>query len=560
MNIIQLIHGKQFFRPFFKDPETWSSWSTFLKILFALPLDDSELPLLKDCTGLERGPSKPIGECYIIAGRRSGKSTMAALLAVYVSLFGDWPRHISRGEKPVVIIVAVDKNQARIIKSYIEALLDLNATFRAAVSRVLAEEIELKNGLTIMVKPASFRALRGWTIVCAILEELSFWRYELESANPDREVLNALKPGLASIPGSLLVGISTPYTKAGVLFEKFKTNFGKPDGPLIWKAPTRTMNPTIPMETIGQAFAEDPESAAAEWGAEFRTDISTFVDPQTVEAAVIPGRVVLPWIPERQYHAFIDASGGRSDSFTMAISFFDADPKRKKVVLANVQEVRAPFNPANVVETFTTVLAEYRIQKVTADCYAGEWVTSAFKELGLTVLPSKRTKSEIYLELLPLLNSGAVELLDNKRLVGQLKSLERRTRGSGKDLVDCFYPGSHDDLINAGAGALVLAAEKRITRKGRVYIAGRFVGQPEPVQDIKQQPTAGGSINPQGPVDPRAQPGAQVVPGEDASEKKPYVGPRRGRIFIAGSGRPKKYRDMEFENAFRELLHRDPKE
>jgi hypothetical protein len=65
-----------------------------------------------------------------------------------------------------------------------------------------------------------------------------------------------------------------------------------------------------------------------------------------------------------------------------------------------------------------------------------------------------------------------VELLDNKRLVGQIKSLERRTRGSGKDLVDCFYPGSHDDLINAGAGALVLAGEKRITRRGRVYIPG----------------------------------------------------------------------------------------
>lgn len=453
MDIVQLIHGKNFFRPFFKDPETWTAWETFLKTLFGLSLAKSELPLLRECTGLESGPARAFNECYIIAGRRSGKSTVAALLAVYVSLFGDWPRHVSRGEKPVVIIVAVDKNQSRIIKSYIEALLDLNATFRAAVSRVLAEEIELKNGLTIMVKPASFRALRGWTIVCAILEELSFWRYELESANPDREVLNALKPGLASIPGSLLVGISTPYTKAGVLFEKFKANFGKADGPLIWRAPTRTMNPTIPIETIGQAYAEDPESAAAEWGAQFRTDISSFIDPLTVEAAVIPGRVVLPWIPERQYHAFIDASGGRSDSFTMAISFFDAAPERKKVVLANIQEVRAPFNPAGAVEAFSKILEEYQIRKVEADSYAGEWVTSAFKEQGVTVLKSKRTKSEIYLELLPLLNSGAAELLDNKRLVGQLKSLERRTRGSGKDLVDCFYPGSHDDLINAGAGA-----------------------------------------------------------------------------------------------------------
>ncbi len=68
-----------------------------------------------------------------------------------------------------------------------------------------------------------------------------------------------------------------------------------------------------------------------------------------------------------------------------------------------------------------------------------------------------KTKSEFYGELLPLLNSGRVALLDNQRLVAQLCSLERRTTRVGRDSID--HPqGGHDDLINAGAGAMVLAS------------------------------------------------------------------------------------------------------
>jgi hypothetical protein len=472
MDIIQLIRSKKFFGPYFKDIGTWSSWETFLKTLFGLPLSKHELPLLRDCTGLEKDPGRSYRESYIIAGRRSGKSTIAALLAVYISLFVDWASSISRGEKPVVIIIAVNKAQAAIVKGYIEGLLGVNETFRAAVARILQESIELRNGLTILVKPASFRSLRGFTICAAILEELSFYRFELESANPDREILTALKPGLASIPSSLLIGIGTPYVKQGSLYEKFKRDFGKSGAmALIWKAPTRTMNPTIPIETVDQAFREDPEAAAAEWGAEFRADISTFIDPLAVEAAVVPGCMVIPWSPEREFHGFIDMSAGRSDSATLALAFNDA--ARKRSVLANVQEAKSPFNPASVVEAFCGILKEYRVSEVEADAYAGEWVVGSFREYGVSVLPSKKTKSEIYLELLPLLNSGSAELLDVPRLLHQLKSLERRARGSGRDLVDSFYPGSHDDVINAAAGALVMASERSGIQEGRVFLSGQ---------------------------------------------------------------------------------------
>jgi hypothetical protein len=60
--------------------------------------------------------------------------------------------------------------------------------------------------------------------------------------------------------------------------------------------------------------------------------------------------------------------------------------------------------------------------------------------------------------LLPLLNSGRIELLDHQRLVAQLCGLERRTSRAGKDSID-HVPGSFDDVANCVAGAAVLAAQ-----------------------------------------------------------------------------------------------------
>ena len=62
--------------------------------------------------------------------------------------------------------------------------------------------------------------------------------------------------------------------------------------------------------------------------------------------------------------------------------------------------------------------------------------------------------------MLPLFASGRARLLDNQRLIGQFANLERRTFPSGKDKID-HERGRHDDLCNAAAGALTLAAQRR---------------------------------------------------------------------------------------------------
>ena len=116
------------------------------------------------------------------------------------------------------VIIILMRNQAKIIKNYVSGILASSPLFRKAVKRELRDEIELQNNIIISIKTCDFRSIRGYTVVAAICEELAFWKDE-QSANPAQEVLVALKPALATVAGSLLIGISTPYSRSGVLWE-----------------------------------------------------------------------------------------------------------------------------------------------------------------------------------------------------------------------------------------------------------------------------------------------------------------------------------------------------
>jgi hypothetical protein len=192
---------------------------------------------------------------------------------------------------------------------------------------------------------------------------------------------------------------------------------------------------------------------AATWREEF------FEAPnrEIIEACVATGRFELPPAERTRYTAFVDPSGGSSDSFTLAISHRDADGR---AVLDALRERRPPFAPDAVVEEFAELLKSYSVAKITGDHYAGTWPVASFAKCGIKYEQNAAPKSDIYRDLLPQLNSGKIELLDHPRLIAQLVGLERRTSRAGKDSID-HPPNSHDDLANAVAGALVLATSAR---------------------------------------------------------------------------------------------------
>ncbi len=449
MNIIQAMRDQNLFAPWFAGKTSWDGWTAFLAALFAL--DQPNQPLFEQCTGRSVYPTNPIGEAWLVVGRRGGKSFIVALIAVYLACFRDYSPFLAPGERGHVMILANDRKQARVIMRYIAAFFEHIPMLEKLLVRKGTESIELSNQINIEVHTTSFRTVRGYTVVAALCDEIAFWRSD-ESANPDKEILAALRPAMATIPNSLLIGLSSPYAKRGVLYEAHRDNYGQDSNVLIWQADTQTMNPSIDSKVIEDAYNRDPVSAAAEYGAQFRSDLETFVPREVVDDAVPPGVHELPYNSNYRYVAFTDPSGGSKDSFTLAI----AHNEEGKAVLDCIAEHKPPFSPDAVVADFAQILKRYHINTVTGDRYGGEFPRELFSKNDITYELAEYNRSELYLELLPALMSGTVQLLENKMLLNQLAQLERRTARSGKDSVD-HPPGGHDDLANSVAGALQLA-------------------------------------------------------------------------------------------------------
>jgi hypothetical protein len=292
------------------------------------------------------------------------------------------------------------------------------------------------------------------TSVACVADEVAYWFGDEQSSNPDKEILDAIRPTLATTSGPL-VCIGSPYARKGEMYATHQRHFGPHGDPLILVAhgTSRDLNPTLPQSVVDRALERDEAVAKAEYLAQFRSDLESYVAREAVEACVAVGVHERALAPGERYSAFVDPSGGSADSMTLAIGHRKADV----VIIDALRECRPPFSPEAVVIEFAELLRAYRITKVVGDRFGGEWPRERFRERGISYEPAARAKSELYVTLLATLNSRRIELPDDKRLVTQLASLERRTARGGRDNID-HPPGAHDDVANCVAGVAAALA------------------------------------------------------------------------------------------------------
>jgi hypothetical protein len=452
--------------------DSWAPWKAYMSAFFGLPFESAaSYELFKKCTGRTTAPTKAFKESFIVCGRRGGKSHTIATIGTFAAGFMDFSAFLSPGEVPTVVIVASDRTQAGIILKYIKANFAQSPILRQMIASDLKEGLSLKSGLEIQVMTGDFRSIRGRTIVCALLDELAF--FSADGSTPDSELLAAIRPSMISVPNSFLIGISSPYSRRGILFREYEQHYGVDTSEtLIWKADSLTMNPTLNQKAIAAAYAKDPVSAASEFGGLFRSDSESYVSREAVEACIERG--IYERAPRRSetYYAFVDPSGGRSDSFTMAIGHLDGST----TVLDCVCERPSPCDPDSSVAVYADILKRYHLSECTGDRYAGAWPEEAFSKRGILYRASEKDRSSIYVDFLPQLMSRQTRLLDDARIVNQLTSLERRV-GAGRDKID--HPAGanyHDDIANCVAGCLDLCAGNAGTFGGLDYLSDLFKG------------------------------------------------------------------------------------
>jgi hypothetical protein len=432
---------------------SWSGWRALLAGFYALPLDDTEADAFTALTGISEPPQSPCDELWVAAGRRGGKTRMAALVATFEAAFVDHSAQLAPGEWATILLLAADRSQARTLMRYTRNFFD-HPMLRPLVRRETETGLELRGRVAIEIGTASFRSTRGYTMAAVVADEIAFWNVNADSANADSEIIAALRPALATLAGKL-IAISSPYARRGALWDTYRRSYGEPGRVLVAQAPSRTMNPDLPQHIVDDALLEDPARASAEYLAQFRSDIEKFLTIEIVSAAQRQEPMELPQQNSTKYRGFVDPSGGGPDEFSLCIGH----EEREKIVVDLVRGRKG--NPAATTAHYCDLLRDYGVRRVFGDRYSGEWSRTEFRRHGMGYHDAPGTRSELYLSLLSALNAGRVELPPCPMLERQLTGLERRTSRGGRDMID-HAPGAHDDRANAVAGLVALLATDRV--------------------------------------------------------------------------------------------------
>jgi hypothetical protein len=474
-DIVSAMGDDRLFGPMFAGP-SWDNWRTVLRGAFALPMSPSEREFFRSVSNREP-PGKRVKELDIIAGRRSGKDSVASAIAAYAAVTFRSSGKVRPGERPLVMLLGADRAQARSLLNYVKGYFAEIAPFKAMLTREVLDGVELSTGIDILVSTADYRATRGRTILLAIFNEGAFWPSE-NSASPDVETFRAVQPSLATLGDeAMTIMISSAYKRSGLLYDRWKRFYGTDDAnTLVIHARTTDLNPTISQATIDAALADDPESAKAEWLSLWRDDLAGYIDRITVEACVDFGITMRSRQSGFQYTSWIDASSGQSkDSMCGCVGHREGDT----CVIDVIIEIKPPFDPASAVAQIATTLKGYGITRTIGDRWALGFVANEFSRHGIVLEYSDKNRSDIYREALPIIRSKRARLLDSDRMVNQFCNLERRAMPGGGERID--HPqrgGHHDDVVLVVCGCLVALASPVTGAEAIIEHYRRMVEEP----------------------------------------------------------------------------------
>jgi len=440
-----------------------------IKTIYGLPLDEEESEIYQRATGRVECIRKEQNEATIIVGRRGGKTSRIAAPIACFEAFRE--NGLPPGEKAYVVLIAPVTYQARNAFEFIRNYIQNSPELRQAIVAVRKDEIDLCNGVTIACWPCSYVSVRGFSVLAAICDEIAFWNQDITSANPVDEVLDALRPAMATFPRRKLLKISTPFRRDGLLWREYqkRSELSFP----VWHLPSLEMNPNLDAEFLEKEKERDLEKYRREYMAEFTDHLVAWIVPEILDPCIIQGRVEVPPIPGARYAAAIDPAFSHSD-FTFAIVHQTNDGQ---VVVDRIQKWSgtkiAPVPFERVCSEIAKVLREYGINRVWGDQFCASIIRQTFDSIGIQYEDHsfrQGTRTEIFGNLRHLLTQGKIELLDNPDLTRQLRRLEEHKTKAGQ--IDVRPAGGKKDDV---AIAVALAVHKLTSEDRRPPVMPRLI-------------------------------------------------------------------------------------
>ena len=386
-----------------------------------------------------------------------GKSTAVVVFDIWIAALCDHRGTLAPGETGVALLISRDQRVARMLLDRIYGIMSSSEPLNSMIVNRTADTIELRNGISIEVRPCSYKTLRGPTFISVICDELAFWFTSADFANPDTEVLTAVRPGLITTDGPVLM-VSSAYAKRGELYEAYRKYFGPNGAPDVLVAYGTSRDTSIPLSRKPRLIARSRKTQSG-IAQNFCQNFGMISQASfRARSWRLASAIIMNCRPIR---AFATVA-----SWTLPLACPRAtampSPSRHKlgdrVVIDAIREVRPPFSPSEVVSSVLLPMCKaYNISSVTGDNYAGEYPKALIRTIGISYDLAKKHKTDLYVDpFLPLLNSRKIDLPRNERAIAQICSLERSMQRSGREQISHPTHG-HDDVANAIAGAADVA-------------------------------------------------------------------------------------------------------
>jgi hypothetical protein len=423
------------------------AWDVAYKAFEGQLLKPEEVEIWRQLTGRQEYEPSSCHELTAVKGRRAQGTKTACKFLVYQIHTGDFRRYAARADRLHVPVIAQTRETAKEIMGYLHAFYSESDALRREVSETFKQSIELMNGFVISVQTCSYRAPRGITAPLALLDEVGVWR--VEGADVDREVVKALTPAMVQFPTRRMILLGSPWTKSGLLFERFERRFESADR-LVLHCPTPLMNPMIPAEELERERLADPQNYRREFLAEWLDDVDQFLPDSDISAAISTGirERESAQILKGQYFAALDASGlTGKDAFTFAIGHRAVKGSGMGVAFDVLRGwSRKPVG--QVCDEIANLLNLFGIRSITADQFGFAFLREllAQRKIEVRQLPfTARSKPEVMLDLKSGLAQGRIQLLDHPESLRELRMLES-TRTSGGSYSIKAPRGAHDDF------------------------------------------------------------------------------------------------------------------
>lgn len=425
--------------------------------------------------------SLKINKINLICGRRSGKTLLSAIIAIYCAISNNWKPFLKKTPFATVLIMSHSREFSDEVLELIRTLIQGSDVLRKLINadkKNTASTMNLKvpwvvdgaiqySRVQIKVSAASSKTTRGVAACAVLCDEIAFWNLDENMKETDSKIMKAIRPAMKQFGAlAMLVKLSSPGIKQGILYGEYKMSQEGtlPDSYAVFRAPSWVMTPddVLPVNELVEEWKLDPDGFDTEYRSNFADSLSNFILPEYIDMAVLKGITVLTAeAADTKYKAAIDAAF-KNDTFTFSVTGF-VNGRLKQFHSKGWKGTKSnPVSPFEVAEYIRVVCKDFKIDEVSADQFAFQPLKEIFEKFGITLVECVFTpqyKKKIYFNLKKLFHAQQIDLLDLEIQTRELKELVVEQAATGN--VRIGHPnGGSDDYSDSLAISAYQATEE----------------------------------------------------------------------------------------------------